>query len=320
MVASAGAIAVLLAGVVTWRLVQPAPTRSDRCSVVGITTGERYAMSPEQLLNASIITDVALRRGLPERAVVIALAVAQQESKLQNLSYGDADSVGLFQQRPSQGWGERSTLLVPQTAATKFFDALVRVPHWQSLPLSKAAQAVQHSAFPDAYGGWEPRATALAAALTGRTLGQLDCTLAHPGVAAATARTVEPGAHILPADATVAAATSTVRSALLSDLGAGLTVTPGAATSTSAQLAVRASGPLPPPGGVAPQESDAAHRAATIANWALAHAAYLGITKVQVADRLWTADVGWHRDRTWAAGGSASGVDGSPVVVLTVAS
>ena len=86
----------------------PHHTVADSCQVVGQTTGTVYALEPEQLLNASIITDVAMRRGLPEQAVIIALATAQQESKLKNLDYGDADSVGLFQQRPSQGWGSEA--------------------------------------------------------------------------------------------------------------------------------------------------------------------------------------------------------------------
>ena len=139
-------------------------------------------LSPQQLLNASIITDVAMRRGLPEQAVIIALATAQQESKLKNLDYGDADSVGLFQQRPSQGWGSAEQILDPVYSAGKFFDALVKVRNWEGLTVAAAAQAVQRSAFPDAYTSWQPLGTALGAALTGLTLTQLTCRLAHPGL------------------------------------------------------------------------------------------------------------------------------------------
>ena len=103
-----------------------------------------------------------MRRALPQRAVIVALATALQESKLRNLNYGDSDSLGLFQQRPSQGWGTPTQIMTPTYAAGKFYDALLKVPNWQAIPLTQAADAVQHSAFPDAYRDWEPRATALA--------------------------------------------------------------------------------------------------------------------------------------------------------------
>jgi hypothetical protein len=115
---------------------------------------------------------VAQARHLPPRAVVIALATAQQESRLRNLHYGDRDSLGLFQQRPSQGWGTRAQVLDPAHAAGRFFDHLVRVPHWQTGRLTDVAQAVQRSAFPGAYARWEGMATQVAAALRSR---RLDC-------------------------------------------------------------------------------------------------------------------------------------------------
>ena len=90
-----------------------------------------------------------------------------------------------FQQRPSQGWGSKEQLIDPIYATGKFYDALVKVASWQSLPIAAAAQAVQRSGFPDAYASWQPRATALAAALTGTSELRLTCRLAHPGVARA---------------------------------------------------------------------------------------------------------------------------------------
>ena len=135
------------------------------CQVVGLSTGAVYKMDPEQLLNASIIANVAMRRALPERAVVIALATAQQESKLRNLDYGDRDSLGLFQQRPSQGWGSPAQVMTPTYAAGKFYDHLIGIPNWQAGDLTTIAQAVQRSAFPLAYAKHEPFATALTAAL-----------------------------------------------------------------------------------------------------------------------------------------------------------
>jgi hypothetical protein len=111
------------------------------------------------------ISAVARDRGLPERAVVIALATAQQESQLIDLSYSDRDSLGLFQQRPSQGWGTPAELQDPAYAAGKFFDALVQVPDWQSGRLTDVAQAVQRSAYPELYQQWEGMATDLATSL-----------------------------------------------------------------------------------------------------------------------------------------------------------
>ena len=122
-------------------------------------------VSTAQVQNAVEIAKVALERGLPPHAVTVALATAFQESNLLNLNYGDRDSLGLFQQRPSMGWGTPAQVMNPHYAAGKFFDGLVRVPNWQNLPVTVAAQMVQLSAFPDAYAKWQPLATSLAQAV-----------------------------------------------------------------------------------------------------------------------------------------------------------
>ena len=120
------------------------------------------ALDGEQLANAGVIAATGRQLGIPDRGVVVALATAAQESRLRNLDYGNADSVGLFQQRPSQGWGQVTDLMRPDYAATRFFEALARVPGWEALPVTQAAQAVQRSAFPSAYARWETLAAALA--------------------------------------------------------------------------------------------------------------------------------------------------------------
>jgi cell wall-associated NlpC family hydrolase len=120
-----------------------------------------------QLDNAEIIYDVSVTLGLPQRAAVIAEATALQESSLINLPGGTSDSLGLFQQWPSQGWGTPAQIMQPVYAATRFYEALVKVPAWQSLPVAAAAQAVQRSAAPDAYAKWESLADALAATFNG---------------------------------------------------------------------------------------------------------------------------------------------------------
>ena len=128
----------------------------------GGLTVDGVALDGEQLANAGVIAATGGQVGIPQRGVVVALATAAQESRLHNLDYGDADSVGLFQQRPSQGWGQVTDLLRPDYAATRFFEALQRVPGWEPLPVTQAAQAVQRSAFPSAYARWESLAAALA--------------------------------------------------------------------------------------------------------------------------------------------------------------
>ena len=118
-------------------------------------------LTGEQIANARTIAQVAWDRGLPERAVVIALATAMQESRLRNLDYGDRDSLGLFQQRPSQGWGTPEQVQDPVYAAGKFYDHLVTIPDWQTGDLSLTADAVQRSAYPLAYGRWSGMAQEL---------------------------------------------------------------------------------------------------------------------------------------------------------------
>lgn len=116
-------------------------------------------LDADQAKNATIIFNVGSGRNLAPRAMALALGTAMQESKLHNLNYGDRDSVGLFQQRTSQGWGSVEQIMDPQYSAGKFYDALLKVPGWQTLPFAQACQKVQRSAFPDAYAKWESMAT-----------------------------------------------------------------------------------------------------------------------------------------------------------------
>jgi hypothetical protein len=122
-------------------------------------------LTSTQLGNVRTIVAIALNQKLPKRAAVIAVATSMQESRLRDLPYGDRDSLGLFQQRPSSGWGSGDQVVDPQYATKKFLAALQQVPKWRTLPLTKAAQAVQRSAFPDAYARWEPLAKKLVTAV-----------------------------------------------------------------------------------------------------------------------------------------------------------
>ena len=112
---------------------------------------------------------------MPRRAVTVAYATALQESKLTNLHHGDLDSVGVFQQRPSQGWGKRHQLEDPVYATTKFFAALGRIPDYASLPVYRAAQAVQRSADGYAYNQYAAVAARLSKAFTGETAHAVWC-------------------------------------------------------------------------------------------------------------------------------------------------
>ncbi|MGZ4709872.1 MAG: hypothetical protein ACXWBN_14135 [Acidimicrobiales bacterium] len=158
----------------------------DRPSVAGgppcqaTVDGQTYGLDLDQAANATTIAAVGKRDGLPDHAVTVALATALQESGLRNLSYGDRDSLGLFQQRPSQGWGTAEQVSTPSYAAAAFYGKLKQVPGWQALDVTEAAQQVQRSASPSAYARWEDESRVLARALTGEVPGAFACRVSRP--------------------------------------------------------------------------------------------------------------------------------------------
>jgi hypothetical protein len=152
----------------------PAPTPPPKPAPVG-------GLNQRQMDHAAVIVAMGQRAGLPERAYIVAIATALQESNLRNLANPvypaslnlpndgtgyDHDSVGLFQQRPSTGWGTVSQIMDPAYSATKFYEALARVSGWEDLPVTVAAQRVQVSAYPDHYAKHELLARQIVAALT----------------------------------------------------------------------------------------------------------------------------------------------------------
>ncbi|HEX4491229.1 MAG TPA: hypothetical protein VH914_08510 [Acidimicrobiia bacterium] len=167
-------VALAVGGVAIYRGVRHKSTSSCRVDVHD-TPPDVVTLSTDQAENATTIAAVAKRLGLADHAVTIGLAAALQESKLQNLGHGDRDSLGLFQQRPSQGWGTPQQVMDPAYAANAFFTHLARVANWENLPVTTAAQEVQRSGAPDAYAGWEPEARVIARALTGETPAGLAC-------------------------------------------------------------------------------------------------------------------------------------------------
>ena len=167
-------VAVVFVAVALWFGRGGKPKAVSACWVAA-DPHHAYFIDPEQAANATTITAVGKQLGVPDHAVTVALATALQESQLRNLRYGDRDSLGLFQQRPSQGWGTPAQLLDPQYAAAAFYRALAKVPGWETLSVTKAAQSVQHSGAPDAYTTWEPLARRLAIATTGEIPAGLTC-------------------------------------------------------------------------------------------------------------------------------------------------
>ena len=151
---------------------------TERC--LATVDGVTFDLAPDQTANAALIAAVSVRRGLPARAATIGIATAVQESKLRNLDYGDRDSLGLFQQRPSQGWGTAEQVQDPVYATNAFYDVLVEVEGYEQMEVTEASDRVQRSAFPEAVADHEPEGRAFASALTGYSPGALTCRLRPP--------------------------------------------------------------------------------------------------------------------------------------------
>lgn len=164
-------VGAIVATVVILRARESTPALGCRVVLNGAT----YTLTAEQARHATTITAVGKRLGLPDHAVTIALAAALQESQLHNLDHGDRDSRGLFQQRPSEGWGTASQVMTPSYAAAAFYRHLTQVSGWESLAVTIAAQRVQRSGSPEAYAAWESEARAIAQATTGEIAAGLSC-------------------------------------------------------------------------------------------------------------------------------------------------
>ena len=217
---------------------------------------------------AATIAGVATRHRLPRQAITIAYAAALQESQLQNLGSGDLDSVGVFQQRPSQGWGTASELEDPVYATTKFFAALVQVHGYTKMPVDQAVQDVQHSADGTAYEQWAPLAAALAGYFTGAPPHDVSCW------------------YTPPAQADLAAATRQLTQTFGPQGRAGVVIRITTDRSDKNQEGSVA---------VVHAKQDAAW---TVVAWLVAHAQDYGISDVRYAGYEWNAadgSMGWQR-------------------------
>lgn len=257
-------------------------TSSDQCTVHSADgssgEGRTYRLSPEQAANAATISAVGTTRGMPERAVTIALATALQESGLRNIDHGDRDSLGLFQQRPSQGWGTGQQILDPVYSAGKFYEHLAEVPGYSRLPLTVAAQRVQRSGFPQAYAKHEPDAALLAAVLTGRTPAALTC--APPRATAGTGDVKKVRASLTRAFGKGALPAA--------DAADGRTPTAGATAQGSLSVPVRSGG--------AATEGGVPQHGWELSHWAVAQSEVLGIDEVAYAGQVWKAGSGWRTE------------------------
>jgi len=245
------------------------------------TGGNAVGLDFGQAADAATIAGVAERDGLPGHALTIAYATAFQESKLENLTYGDRDSVGVFQQRPSEGWGSTAQLEDPAYAAGAFFKALVKVPGYRTLPVGIAAQDVQHSA--DASGGAYQQYAQAGAALT-------------------TDFTTAPHAVTCWYDPATQAADQGVSAKL--NLSGALNGLADAFGNPGAESAVRKVST------VSSGESAVVTARKTsgwaVANWLVANASSYGITHVSYAGYSWTAglsETSWQTDPGAATGG-----------------
>ncbi|MGW5851594.1 hypothetical protein ACWFQ8_27230 [Streptomyces sp. NPDC055254] len=234
---------------------------------------QSYEMTTEQAANAATIAAVGIAKGLPDRAVTIALATAMQESSLRNIDHGDRDSLGLFQQRPSQGWGTPEQIMDPVYSAGIFYDHLVDVPGYSRLPLTVAAQKVQRSGYPQAYAKHEPDASVLTAAF-GES-GSLSCSGPAPA----------------PGDP------AKVRTELARAFGKDALAGEPDGESGAAEVSVR------PKQGEGP---GAARRGRAMAHWAVARAQELGIARVSYGGQGWIGGQARGQWRPGAAGGGTT--------------
>ncbi len=256
-------------------------------------------LATDQAENAALIAAVGVRRGLPARAVSIALATAFQESKLRNIDYGDRDSLGLFQQRPSQGWGSPDQVMDPYYATNAFYDELVQVEGYEELRITEAAQKVQRSGFPEAYEEHAEGARALASALTGWSPGRFTCVVDEPDVSAQepTGTGLTPRAEKVRGDLEAA----------FGDLSLG-GFSPDGVTDGhmegSTHYAGRAVDVF-----VRPVSEANKRKGWAIAHYLVAHADRLGVQHVIFDDRIWSSgrrsESGWRDYRAPGAAGAA---------------
>ncbi|WP_330459652.1 heavy metal transporter [Streptomyces sp. NBC_00820] len=303
------------------------------CTVISAAhDGASYEFTPEQAGNAATIAAVGTGRGMPERAVTIALATALQESGLRNIRHGDRDSLGLFQQRPSQGWGTERQIMDPAYSAGIFYAHLARVPDYADLPLTVAAQKVQRSGYPEAYAKHEPDATLLASALTGYSPATLTCDgrtqSADPAAVTTAPATASASAAVRGPDAVRSALVRDFGRDALRETGAEVGGVPVPSLTPSPSVTATAHGrtvtvPVPQGKRIDTTGRTEQERGWQLAHWAVANSSALRIQRVSYAGQEWTGGNGgtggatdsrWHAVHTEGAAGAELSVGAVRIV------
>ena len=266
------------------------PAHEGTCVASGLGTSHRY--TSDRVSNAALISATAVDRGLPPRAASIALATAYQESQLRNIDYGDRDSLGLFQQRPSQGWGTEEEIMDPIYSTNAFYDVLETVRDYESADINDIAQRVQRSGHPEAYRDHETEGRLYASALTGHSGANLLCTLGAVGA------TTSPEQVRAELERQFPRAAASER--FTASLGAASSVAPQRPEGAGATAL------MVDPGG---DET----LGWALANWAVARAAEDGVVQVSYRGRVWDRTAHGEDAGAW---GSVEGGDAERVVVL----
>ena len=278
---------LLLAGIATGSYVAlqryGSPAHEGTCTATGLGTSHRY--TTDRAANAALISALAVDRELPPRAASIALATAYQESQLRNIDYGDRDSLGLFQQRPSQGWGSEAEIMDPVYSTNAFYDALIQVDGYEAGDINDIAQEVQRSGHPEAYRDHETEGRLYASALTGMSGANLHCVLGPVGSTSSPEAVRSELARQFPRLTESGRLTSQ-----LADAGSNAPQLPADAGATALVI---------DPGG---EET----LGWTVANWAVARAAEDGVVQVSYAGRVWDRAASGDEEQSWseAAGGA----------------
>ncbi|HTJ72875.1 MAG TPA: hypothetical protein VL551_35385 [Actinospica sp.] len=286
-------VAGVLAGLGIWLLHKLGGiSLFNTAQCVATASNQSYTYDLEQMQNASTIAAVGVKLGVPSYGIEIAEATARQESKFYNVSGGDRDSLGLFQQRPSEGWGTAAQIMDTTYSSTAFYNALLKVSDWENLPLTQAAQDVQHSAYPDAYATHEAEAKVLMTVFTGTAGGGLTCTLDGP--------TFSP-------QATDSAGLTTEGQAVVADAQkqwGTASVEDVSASKRTFALSVPSS----------LSGTEATERGWAYANWAVSKAEVLGITQVGYDGKTWSAS---NNSDSWQTASATDAPTGRVVLTMT---
>src|SRR5690625_2558058 len=262
-----------------------------RCTATAGELGS-HTLAPAQADSAALITAISQQRELPARAATIGIATAMQESQLRNIDYGDRDSLGLFQQRPSQGWGSEEEIMDPIYSTNAFYDVLETIPDYASGDINDVAQRVQRSGHPEAYRDHETEGRLYASALTGMSGANLHCVLGPVGSTSSPEAVRSELARQFPRLTESGRLTSQ-----LADAGSSAPQLPADAGATALVI----------------DPGDQEALGWTVANWAVARAADDGVVQVSYAGRVWDRAASGDGEQGWA---EADGGDPDQVVVL----